>query len=232
MTLPLGRNPACSAEKSGRAGAPGTATRQPPIAAPATVVGATPFGIPAVAALVARSPAGQTWAHLLAMGGDRGEIMLRGLCRILVKHALGHGHVDLLPPYGAAVWLDRTIALPEPPGLARLLAIAGEPSATAIRDRLSGHRPHGPYLHLIALATGSISDAVALLEHRHRRLDRAGVAAYAVANTDTELAALTAAGYQPGDPRWLLDGVPAWPMRRPPTGRRSSPHRCWPPEIS
>jgi hypothetical protein len=145
---------------------------------------------------------------------------------ILIRHALEHGRVEMSADRrSAAVWLDRTVPLPAPTDhLRRLTVGCGAHTAGILRHEqlLEAHRPRAGHLQLAVLAARPGAAAL-LLAHRHESLDRAGIAAYAVAGSVDELTVLTGAGYRAGAVIRLPDGAPLWPLwRRPTTGRAAS----------
>jgi len=145
---------------------------------------------------------------------------------ILIRHALEHGRVDMsVDRRSAAVWLDRTVPLPAPADYLRRLTIGCGPHTAAIlrhEQLLERHRPRTGHLQLAMLAARP-GPAGVLLAHRHQRLDRAGIAAHAVAGSVDELIVLTGAGYRAGAAIRLPDGPPLWPLwRRPTTGRAAT----------
>lgn len=189
----------------------------------ASVTCITRVDIPAVAALAAD----HTWQHPAArwLVPDPGE-RHRVLCAwytILVEHALPHGQIDILTDRtAAAIWLDRTRPLPKPADYQRRLWKAcGEhvDAVMLLADVLDNHRPTVAHLHLAVLATDQPGVAKALLAHRHLRLDRTGVAGYALAGTQEHLGVLMDAGYQPAEAIRLPAGPALWPTWRPAAGR-------------
>jgi hypothetical protein len=145
---------------------------------------------------------------------------------IVIRHALEHGRVDMsVDRRSAAVWLDHTVPLPAPVDYLRRLTVGCGPYTAGIlryEQFLERHRPRAGHLHLAVLAAEPRPAAV-LLAHRHQRLDRAGIAAHAVAGSVEELAVLVGAGYRAGAVIGLPDGLPLWPLwRRPATGRATA----------
>lgn len=149
--------------------------------------------------------------------------VLRAWYAILIGHALDHGRVDMSTDRrSAAVWLDRTVPLPAPADYLRRLSIGCGPYTAGIlrhEQLLERHRPRAGHLRLTVLAARPGTAAV-LLAHRHQRLDRAGIAAHAVAGSADELTVLTGAGYRAGRVIEPPAGPPLWPLwRRPRRGR-------------
>lgn len=203
----------------------------------AAVAGATPADIAVVAALAARTNADQPWAKWLVPDRRQRADFLRAGYHIIVEHALKFGHVDLLTDRrGAAVWLDRTVASPPPENARQRIAAmcrSHAAAASSLIEVIAADLPGYAHLHLAVLATDVDLHAQALLEHRHRRLDLAGVHAYAHADTEDMFTVLEAAGYHPQEPLRLPGGSSIRPMLRPPgsaQGRlRQEP--LWPPDL-
>jgi hypothetical protein len=156
-------------------------------------------------------------------------VLLTDAYATLIDHALRHGSVDMAAHgQGVAVWLDRTVA--SPPAAALANDRTG-PAARALRELLADPGPGVAHLYLVTLAADRPT-AAALLAYRHRRLDRAGGTAYAIAHSAQERAALTASGYLPAD---SLPGGTRWRMLRPPAGAWRLPTDAtpgfWPPAI-
>jgi hypothetical protein len=150
---------------------------------------------------------------------------------ILIGHALDHGRVDMSADRrSAAVWLDRTAPLPAPADYLRRLTIGCGPHTAGIlrhEQFLERHAPRAGHLQLGVLAARS-GPAAVLLAHRHQCLDRAGIAAYAVAGSVDELTVLTGAGYRAGVVIGLPGGPPLWPLWRRPTSGRATAGRLVP----
>jgi hypothetical protein len=200
--------------------------RERPAEHAATVTCITRVDIPAVAALAAdrtrQHPAAQ-W--LVPDPGERHRV-LYAWYTILVEHALANGQIDILTDRtAAAIWLDHTRPLPEPADYRRrLLTACGEhvDAVMLLTDVLDDHRPTVAHLHLAVLATDRPGAAEALLAHRHLRLDRTGVAGYALAGTQEHLGVLMAAGYQPAEAIRLPAGPALWPAWRPAADGRTA----------
>lgn len=196
------------------------------------VVCATPTVLAAVADLTALYVARQPWACRLIADDDQRRRSVELLTSVLAAYALAHGNVDLIGRRSAAIWLDRTIAQPAvAPIYRRLLATCG-PDITPLTDALTAatrRQASGPHLYLAVLAPASREDALALLAHRHRRLDRAGVTARAAPRTPGEATVLAVAGYQIDGTLPVTGGIG---MRRLPAGRRHDAQpRIWPPDA-
>ena len=201
----------------------------------AAVAGATPADIAVVAALAARANADQPWAKWLVPDRRQRSDVLRAAYHIVVEHALRYGHVDLLTDRrGAAVWLDRTVASPPPENARERLAAmcrSHAAAASSLVEVIAADLPGYAHLHLAVLATDVDLYAQALLDHRHRRLDLAGVPAYTHADTVDTLTVLEAAGYHPQEPLRLPSGPWVRPMVRPPSSAQGQQAPLWPPDL-
>lgn len=161
-------------------------------------------------------------AWLLPEPSVRPRVMT-GNFLILVEHAMEHGRVEVIGEQAAAVWFDRTAPAPEPPDYDRRLAAACDPWTDRFRllDGLfDEHHPEAPHEHLALLAVDPRSQGrglgTALLRHRHRDLDQAGVPAYLEASSPQSRDLYLRHGYELRDPFALPDGTEFWPMWRAP----------------
>jgi amino acid transporter/GNAT superfamily N-acetyltransferase len=153
---------------------------------------------------------------------------LAGQFRILVDHALQHGHVYLTADLaGVAVWFPRlSPAVPEPAHyLPRLEAACGPwtDRFLALDDLFERHHPTEPHHHLAFLAVrpGRQHQGVGsmLLNHHHDRLDALGMAAYLEAATPANVGFYHRRGYVAREPLRLAGHGPLfWPMWREPGG--------------
>ncbi|MEU4244000.1 hypothetical protein [Actinoplanes sp. NPDC026619] len=200
------------------------------------VVCATRAAVPVVADLAARRVSRRAWARQLIPDDDTRRQVLYVLAAVLAEHALGHGNVDVIGDRAAAIWLDRTVvASPGDADIRDLLGAALGRHAHALIDGLgvAAPRTHDrlPHLHLVILAAANTQDALDLLAHRHRRLDRAGVVACTDVGTSDEQAVLAAAGYRPDEAQRPSGRPQVWSMWRLPAGQRGSRSQIWPPEA-
>lgn len=144
--------------------------------------------------------------------------------QILVEHALDHGHIDLVEGApAAAVWVDRTVPVPEPPDYDRRLAAAcGEwTDRFRVLDELfEKNHPQEPHHHLELLAVHPDAQrsglGTALLDHHHAVLDRTGTSAYLEATGPRSRDLYLRHGYELRDTFALPDGTLFWPMWRDP----------------
>ena len=182
------------------------------------VICATPDNVPAIATLAAYANRDMpTMRWLVPDQEDRADVLRRWYA-IIVEHALSHGHVDVLADRSAAaIWLDHTQSLPGPVDYQRRLTAACGPY-TDVAELLQAvfvrHRPHRMHLRLTVLAADEPAQGAALLQHRNQRLDRAGAAAYAHADTEAHLEMLIEAGYRTRSPFRLPAGPMVWPVLR------------------
>jgi GNAT superfamily N-acetyltransferase len=148
---------------------------------------------------------------------------------IFVEHAFTHGHVELSEDHtAAAVWFhqDGDREIPPPPSYEDRLAASAGPHLDRFRaldEAFAEHHPHEPHHHLAFLAVQpdrqSRGVGSALLDAHHRRLDEAGVPAYLEASTTRSRDLYLRHGYRlMGEPFYLPDGPPFWPMWRKPRG--------------
>ncbi|GAA2470687.1 N-acetyltransferase [Winogradskya humida] len=159
--------------------------------------------------------------------------LLHAWYTILVEHALIYGMVDMLADRsGAAVWLDRTTALPEPLDYEkRVVATCGLFGLDMLMaDHVSSHhRLAAAHHHLTHIGVDRQKRRDlrlhALLDHRHTRLDAAGLAAAAEAGSEDELRLFAAYGYRLAEPYHLPDGPLLHPVLRIPQdpGRHLAP---------
>jgi len=216
----LGLN--AGAKKAVRSVRPKLPERERPAEHAVTVTCVTRADIPAVAALAADHTGPHPAAEWLVPDPGERHRVLYAWYTILVEHALAYGQIDILTDRtAAAIWLDRTRPLPEPAEYRRRLLIACGKYVDAVMlltDVLDSHRPTVAHLHLAVLATDQSGAAEALLAYRHLRLDRTGVAGYALAGTQEHLGVLMEAGYQPAEAIRLPAGPALWPAWRPAAG--------------
>lgn len=144
--------------------------------------------------------------------------------RILVEHALEHGHVDVVEGgAAAAVWFDRTRPAPDPPDYDRRLAAAcGEwtDRFRTLDELFAANHPESPHHHLVFLAVRPERQRAglgsALLRHRHATLDESATPAYLEASSPGSRDLYLRHGYELRETFALPDGTPFWPMWRPP----------------
>ncbi len=174
--------------------------------------------------LVAEAFAGLTVTAWLVPEPDQRLPVLRGAFRILVDHALEHGHVDVLADRtGVAVWLHRDRPIPEPQNYEQRLAAACGPHTDRfnVLDLLfERHHPSAPHHHLVFLAVAPAwqctGRGTALLRHHHAHLDRICMPAYREASTTGSRDLYTRHCYETQRRFTLPDGTPFWSMWRPP----------------
>lgn len=146
---------------------------------------------------------------------------------IFVEHAFTHGHVEVIGDHqAAAVWFhqDSGTEIPLPPSYEDRLAASAGPHLDRFRaldEAFAAHHPHEPHHHLAFLAVQPDRQCrgigSALLDAHHRRLDEAGIPAYLEASTTRSRDLYLRHGYRLlGEPFYLPDGPPFWPMWRDP----------------
>lgn len=191
-----------------------------------TISGAGRHDLPVVVALAERTGAWLPWATWMAPDGEDRDSILHAGYTVLAELALTYGSIDMLGDQAAAIWLDRTakLALPTGRDRPRMVRVCGPhfDLGLALLDLTAAHRPARGHLHLAALAAPRADDATALLAYRHRRLDRAGVLAYAETSNEHHVALLTAAGYEPGEAFRLSAGPSIRPLTRIPAASRQA----------
>lgn len=126
----------------------------------------------------------------------------------------------------ASIWYDHrnTSATDALCGISALMPADTQPwvvdRLNLLREWLGDLRPTMAHYRLGYLAVDRNQRkqglAKALLAYQHHRLDLAGVASFAVAQTDADMALLSRAGYHTGRPLSAADGPPVWPAWRPP----------------
>jgi GNAT superfamily N-acetyltransferase len=145
---------------------------------------------------------------------------------IHVDHAFAHGEVWSTADRSAvAVWFPRDGApLPEIVNYDKRLALACGPYVGRFRtldDMFDRRHPIDPHHHLAFLAVSPYRRreglASALLDHYHRRLDRAGIPAYLEARSPRSRALYAHHRYTDlGSPIDVPGGPRVWPMWRAP----------------
>jgi GNAT superfamily N-acetyltransferase len=156
---------------------------------------------------------------------ERRQIYQR-YCTALVHYTLQYGRIDVTDTLdAAAVWFDHTHP---PPSHARteyerLRATACGAYTDRFRlldDVFVSHYPRRPHHYLAWLGVHPSRQCQglgsALLEHRHRQLDAAGLPAFLIATSSGARQLYGRHGYSPPKaPFFLPDGgPPMWPMRR------------------
>jgi GNAT superfamily N-acetyltransferase len=154
-----------------------------------------------------------------------------GYFHLIVAHAMTTGLIHTTPSRDAvAVWLPAGPDTPGPePGYGQRLAAATAPwtGRFAVFDQaLDDHHPVSvPHEHLaiLAVAPGGQGQGTgtALLDARHRDLDRDGMPAYLEASSPRARDLYQRHGYTlcPDAPFCLPGGPPLWPMWREPRAR-------------
>lgn len=156
---------------------------------------------------------------------------LSGQFRMLVEHAVEHGHVYLAAVghdlVGTSVWFALDAGeLPPPPAYDERLAEICGPHLDRFRlldAAFEAHHPAEPHHHLAFLAVSPDRQGAglgsALLRHHHARLDAAGTSGYLEASCPESRDLYLRHGYAAGEPfRLPYDGPPLWPMWRDPVG--------------
>lgn len=152
--------------------------------------------------------------------------------RLLVDHALDHGHILITENRcAAAVWLPRDQPLPEIPDYDRQLRSACGPYTERFQEldaAFAKHHPSEPHHHLALLAVEpefqGVGTGTALLDRYHARLDRDRMPAYLEASGPNSRRLYLRHGYTDhGDRIELPDRPTLWPMWRPP--QHSAPGR-------
>lgn len=133
------------------------------------------------------------------------------------RHAIDHGHVDLIDGRAAAVWFHRDqgpIPTPE--------TYAPKPRFRLMDEVFAAHHPDDDrHHHLVFLAVEPGQQrqglGTALLDHHHAHLDAANLAAFLEASSPENVEFYLESGYQVvNGPYHLPDGPPLWPMWRVP----------------
>ncbi|MEV0587039.1 GNAT family N-acetyltransferase [Nonomuraea sp. NPDC050310] len=158
--------------------------------------------------------------YLLPDPAGRQEIMAANF-RILVEHAMLHGHVDVLDEGPAvAVWFHNDREVPDPPDydVRQAAAVGDNVERFRVLDELFGkNHPHEPHHHLAFLAVHPESQGRGLgsrlMEHHHAELG--GLPAYLEASSPSSRALYLRHGYEPRETFALPDGTLFWPMWRP-----------------
>ena len=147
--------------------------------------------------------------------------------RIFVEYAFEHGHVDVTSDgSGAAVWVHHNGSELPPPAdyNERLIFIAGANLRRfrVLDELFDAHHPHDRVHHHLAFLAVHPDRQCAgigagLLALHHRRLDELGIGAYLEASTPRSRGLYLRQGYRDmGEPFYLPDGTPFWPMWRDP----------------
>lgn len=152
---------------------------------------------------------------------------LKGNFRIFVEYAFEHGHVEVTSDgSAAAVWLHHNGSeLPPPPDYDERLIFVTGPHLKRFRilDALfDANHPHDVVHHHLAFLAVDPSQhnqgiGGRLMSEHHERLDEAGIGAYLEASSPEARRLYLRYGYRDhGDPFYLPDGPPFWPMWRDP----------------
>ena len=191
------------------------------------IVRAAPDQAGPVAALIAEAFVPLPPTVWLVADPEERRSRLAANFEILVEYAFRHGHVELTGEQtAAAVWVhhDDGVELPPPPDYDARLAAAAGPHLDRFRaldDAFAAHTPHGVHHHLTFLAVrpGHQNQGIGslLMAAHHERLDRAGTPSYLEASTERARDLYLRHGYRLlGEPFYLPDGPPFWPMWRDP----------------
>ena len=148
---------------------------------------------------------------------------------IFAEHAVRYGEVYASVDAasgelsGVALWFPFTSEIPPPEAYDRRLRQADPAAFDRVRqldDALDTHHPLVPHHYLAFLAVRPRHQCrgigSALLDRHHARLDAAGIPAYLEANDPRNRELYLRHGYVSGQPMWLPDGPPIWPMWRAP----------------
>jgi GNAT superfamily N-acetyltransferase len=152
---------------------------------------------------------------------------LKGNFRIFVEYAFEHGHVEVAEDgSGAAIWVHHNGSpLPPPPDYDERLIFVTGPHLKRFRildELFDANHPHDVVHHhlaFLAVQPDRQGEGIGghLMEQHHRRLDAAGVGAYLEASSPEARALYLRHGYiDRGEPFYLPDGPPFWPMWRDP----------------
>jgi ribosomal protein S18 acetylase RimI-like enzyme len=152
---------------------------------------------------------------------------LRSYFRIFVEYAFEHGHVEVAADgSAAALWVHQNGSeLPPPPDYDERLIFVTGPHVRRFRvlDELleASHPLDVVHHHLVFLAVQADRQGRgiggALLAKHHRRLDEARIGAYLEASSPRARELYLRHGYRDrGEPFYLPDGPPFWPMWRDP----------------
>lgn len=163
----------------------------------------------------------------LAADPDQRLACMRRQFALIVAHAISRGQVNVTADRaGAAVWFDRTVPVPEPPGYDdHLREICGPllERFVALDAAFIAHHPQAPHHHAAFLAVHPDAQGRgrgrALLEHHHRELDRQQIPAYLEASDTTTRDLYARFGYRCTSVIELPDGPTMWPMWREPLAR-------------
>jgi ribosomal protein S18 acetylase RimI-like enzyme len=190
------------------------------------IVRADPAQLDLVSGLIAEAFEPLDVSHWLIDEESERRRRLKGNFRIYVEHAFEYGHVDLTEDHSAvAVWFHHDgEEIPPPPDYdERLIFVAGKYLARfrALDEAFDKHHPHDVdhhHLAFIAVRPAHQGQGIgsALMTPHHRRLDSAGTGAYLEASSARARDLYLRHGYEHlGDPFYLPDGPPMWPMFRP-----------------
>lgn len=175
-------------------------------------------------------------AWLIPDSGERARILPADF-EIYVDHAFTHGEIHVIKHANgelaaAAVWfVQPTGPVPDPDNYEEQLVAACGTYADRFRtlDQLfeENHPRTYPHHHLAYLATRpdeqSRGRGSALLRHHHRQLDHYGTPAFLQASSEQARKLYERHGYEClGDPFYLPDGPPFWPMWREPQRAEAS----------
>lgn len=147
--------------------------------------------------------------------------------RIFVEYAFEHGHVEVTEDgAGAAVWVHHNGSpLPPPPDYDERLIFVTGPHVRRFRildELFDANHPHDVVHHhlaFLAVDPSRQNEGIGsrLMDEHHRRLDSAGTGAYLEASSPEARALYLRHGYRDrGEPFYLPDGPPFWPMWRDP----------------
>lgn len=167
-------------------------------------------------------------AYLVPPAGDRIPVMA-DFFTLYTEHAFRYGRIEVIDnPAGdglvaAAVWFDNTAEAPAPERYdERLRDLTGSylDRFVFLDELFEKHHPEDPHWHLAFLAVHPEHQdhglGSHLMDHTHRELDEAGVAAYLEATNPDNVRLYRRKGYADMDPfeMFLPDGTPFFRMWR------------------
>jgi GNAT superfamily N-acetyltransferase len=201
------------------------------------VVAAGPADLEVLSDLIAEAFHGLAPSRWLIADPHARRRIFPGYFRLLIAYAMVAGLAHTTPGRDAvALWLPAGPGVPSAPtGHRERLAAATAPwtGRFAVFDRvLEEHHPAGvshQHLAILAVAPGRQGQGIgtALLNARHRDLDRDGVPGYLEASSPRARDLYSRHGYtlRPGAPFRLPGGPPLWPMWRESAGTASGEGR-------
>jgi GNAT superfamily N-acetyltransferase len=155
---------------------------------------------------------------------DERHRVLTANFQIFVEHAFPHGRVEVTGDLdAAAVWFHGSEFPPPPDYEARLVDACGRwlDRFQILDEQFAANHPHDHHHHLAFLGVQANRQSTGLgsvlMGAHHRRLDEAGIPGYLEASSLRSRELYLRHGYRlMGDPFYLPDGPPFWPMWREP----------------